>query len=324
MDTATVTFRPGTAQSPPTLADLPRLVGRFVPRYLRHLARQPYRNARPRDNPRGLLKDFSKRHHIAIYDASLEIMLKGYSELAGHPLLPHTGPAAVLLMRLGFAFDDEFERRAALGEPLSFEEVFERPAVQAPLLEWREFMSPFPEYESVREFLVSFVTALYKEYLSRPAGPGAALDFESLLKNAELDSGGLLVTLAHVVGRLNSAPPAGALLRQFASLGVTAKLADDMVDFRADVLGGRPNLLGVLAGQDEDERERVAEALAQRRRMTARWWRRNCPAAYRQLALVYQRHQAFITSRWLRYASTLMWTPALVGLSRPTDLRGRL
>lgn len=259
-----------------------------------------------------------------MYDAVLEIMLKGYSELTGLQLRPETGQVAVKLMHLGFAFDDEFERRTADGQPLSFDAVFGGAGLQRPLGEWRSFMQGFDTYPSIREFLFSYVTSVYASYRSSSEGTGRCASFDDLITAAEWDSGGLLVTLAQVVGRFHSAPPSQDVVRQFCSLGVTAKLADDMVDLRSDLAGKRPNLLDALVREDERELAQVTEMLATRGRMSAGWWRRNCPRSYGRLSTVYERHQAALTSRWLRLANELMWTPAIVGHSSVTDTRGRV
>ena len=69
------------AHSPPGLWQVPALLARFAPYYLRHVILQPYRGLRPPANLRELLTRPARRHQIAVYDAVLEIILEGYAEL---------------------------------------------------------------------------------------------------------------------------------------------------------------------------------------------------------------------------------------------------
>jgi hypothetical protein len=145
-----------------------------------------------------------------------------------------------------------------------------------------------------------------------------------MMHGATLDSGGLLVALAHVLALFHNDASADALLAQFSSVGVTGKLADDVIDFRLDVADGRPNLLLVLARGHEGEYARAMNLASRSKTAGTRWWQRNCPRTYEQFAAAYQEQQVRITSRWLRYVSELMWTPALLGHARKKETRGRI
>jgi hypothetical protein len=83
-------------------------------------------------------------------------------------------------------------------------------------------------------------------------------------------------------------------------------------------------MLLALAAGDEVEHARAASQAGAAQPMSTRWWQRNCPETYQQLAAAYQDHQTRITSRWLRYSSRLMWTPALLGHARKKETRGRI
>jgi hypothetical protein len=309
---------------PPGMWQVPGLLAWFVPYYLRHVVVQPYRGLPGRDNARELLTRPRRRHQIAIYDAVLELMLKGYAEIAGHPLRPETGRMAVMLTRVGFAFDDEYELRQACNEPTEFEDLMDSPRVRERLGEWRAFMKNFEAYEGMRTFLVAFVAGLYRDYAQTIGVPEKTDDFEAMLHAAALDSGGLLVALAHVVALFHNEDPADDLLDQFSCVGVNGKLADDVIDFPLDLASGRPNMLLALATDDEMEHARALSLPGRGRPMSTRWWQQNCPRAYLELASAYQEHQARITSRWLRYCSRLMWTPALLGHARKKETRGRI
>jgi hypothetical protein len=306
------------------LWQVPGLLARFVPYYLKHFVAQPYRGLRGPGNVQELLTRPGRRHQVAVYDAVLELMLKGYAELAGHPLRPETGRAAVMLTRVGFAFDDEYESRMARQESTGFDDLLDSRRVRERVAEWRAFMQGFEAYDTMRNFLTAFVAQLYQEYAEAVDIPGEQVGFDAMLHGAALDSGGLLVALAHVVALFHNDDPAEALLDQFSCLGVNGKLADDVIDFPLDLAGGRPNMLLALATGEEAEHARAASKARASQPMSTRWWQRNCPRAYQQLAGAYQDHQALITSRWLRYSSRLMWTPALLGHGRKKETRGRI
>jgi hypothetical protein len=307
---------------PPSLWQVPWLLARFLPYYIRHVILLTYRGHRPLDKVRELVMTPARCHQTAVYDAVLELMLKGYAELAGYSLRPETGRIAVLLTRIGFAFDDEYERRQARQESREFEEVLHSPQVAKRVLEWRHFMQRFDVYGDIKDFLMCFVASLHTEYAAEDAR--GQTDFDTLLRRAELDSGGLLIALVHVVAKFHEVPPKSELLSQFSSLGVIGKLADDVIDFSSDLAGGRPNLLQLLAKEDEREYIKAIDSAALGKPLSARWWRRNCPRAYTDLASLYEKHQNNLTSKWLRYTSSLMWAPVLLGHARKEETRGRI
>jgi len=315
---------PRQADRPPGLWQVPGLLIRFMPYYLHHVIVQPYRGLPPLENVRKLLTRPARRHQIAVYDAVLEIMLKGYAELAGHPLRQETGHVAVMLTRVGFAFDDEYERQKSRQQAARFEDLLESPHVQERVREWRAFMQGFPTYDSIRNFLMGFVAQLYQDYAETAGPPDRPASFDAMMRGAALDSGGLLVALAHAIALFHDDPPADTLLSQFSRVGINGKLADDVIDFPLDLAGGRANILLALARGDEGEHATAMGLRGTDGTMSTRWWKRNCPRTYHKLVAAYQDQQAGITSRWLRYASNLMWTPAVLGHARKKETRGRI
>jgi hypothetical protein len=315
---------PGRTDRPPGLREVPGLLARFAPYYLRHVILQPYRGLSLLENIRELLSRPARRHQVAVYDAVLELMLKGYAELAGHPLHQQSGQVAVMLTKVGFAFDDEYERRKARQEDASFKDLLASPHVQEHVRKWRAFMQDYEQYESIRNFLMEFVAQLYQRYAETVEAPGDQVGFDAMMHGATVDSGGLLVALAQVLALFHNDVSADALLAQFSSVGVNGKLADDVVDFRPDAVDGRPNLLLVLARGYDSEYAKAMSLADTRKTLGTRWWQRNCPRTYEQLTAAYQEQQAQIISRWLRYVSRLMWTPALLGHARKKETRGRI
>lgn len=299
---------------PPATRHLPGLVLRFAPLYLRHLVRRPYRRPTAAQ-PLGL------RHRSAMYDAVLELMLRGYAELSGQPLRPQAGRAAMLFLRLGFAFDDEYERREVAGESLAFDDVFGSEAMRRCLDEWRAFMQAIETYGTVRDFLYDFSARLYAAYVAAPTNEPS---LPTLLRQARLDSGELLAALAHVLARLHATVPTGETVAQFAGLGLIAKLADDSSDATLDLAAARPNLVLMLAAEDPGESERIRHGLATGRRMSHWWWRRHAPHTYARLAGLYQEAGSGVTSASLRLAGRLMWLPVLTGHITRVEVRGRV
>lgn len=299
---------------PPTIRHVPGLVLRFAPRYLRHVVRRPYRRGTA-PGPLGT------RHRTAMYDAVLELMLRGYAELSGQRLRPEAGPAAVLFLKLGFAFDDEYERREAAGASLAFHDVFGSEAMRHCLDEWRAFMAGIETYGTVRDFLYDFSARLYAAYV---AAPTDSPSLPTLLRQARLDSGELLAALAHVLARMHGTEPTARTVAQFASLGVIAKLADDHSDATVDLAAGRPNLVLLVAGEDPAENELVCRRLATGQRMGHRRWRREAPRTYLRLVGLYRESASAITSVSLRLAGQLMWLPVLTGHVTRVEVRGRV
>ena len=207
---------------------------------MRHAVLQPYREHSAAGNVRELLTKPGRRHQIAVYDAVLELMLKGYAELAGHSLRSETGQVAVMLTRIGFAFDDEYEQRDSRHQPLTLDQIMGSSRVAQRIGEWREFMQRFDNYPAIRESLTAFVAGLYKNYTETSGTTAGSVTFEAMMKSATLDSGGLLVALAHVVAQFHGATVADELAKQFSALGVIGKLADDIIDFGPDLAAGRP------------------------------------------------------------------------------------
>ena len=301
-----------------------RLLG-FLPVYLRHLLWQPYRLGGPVEQ--GVATRILRRHRIALYDGVLNLIINGYAELTGQAVRPSAGRMVVLLTRVAFAFDDEFERRTAAGEPCGFTEIMESCTVQEHLDRWRTFMRGDPCYPQIRAFLTNRVSELHGTYLSSIGRSGIPeRDFSSAMRGAELDSGGLLAILAQVLALHHGAdqvPP--AVQAQFSRLGVAGKIADDMTDFRKDVGAGRLNMLQELAATDPGEWDVALRAVrAPGVRLSANWWRRNCPRAFTEFMLVCERSHAPLTSRSLRRAWQLIWMPAYFGHSLENETRGRL
>jgi len=276
------------------------------------------------------MADLNRRHHRASYDGVLNIVLRGYSTLARQRITRREGRVAVAFSRLAFAVDDEYERRQAAGSPATLDELLRADLVARPLDELRALASGFSSYEASRPLLLDFVGSLYLDYTSdgdeRGPRPDALPDdIGGLVRKAEIDSGGFLhavvLLVALVTGRV---PLAERHAAQFVALGVLGKAADDLTDLRLDDAAGRANLLGALIDRVPGEREAVLGGWRSGARMSTAWWRRTCPRAFEQLSALCADHYAALDSAWLRFASDLLWVPALLGRATTDDQRGRL
>jgi hypothetical protein len=285
---------------------------------------QPYRRLPWRNNLQQLFTDPKRRHRIALYDGVMNIILNGYAALCSRTVNRTAGRIAVAFTSLAFAFDDEHERRCARGDSLAFDAVFGGAQVQQRLAEWREFMGAFPAYPAIRAYLNGFVRSLYADYTAGSEGAPERADFGRLVHAATLDSGGFLAAVVQIVTLSQGATLAEPVCGQFAALGVLGKAADDMIDFGVDGAADRPNLLGALVAETPTEQAVVRDTQANGARMNTVWWRRHCPATFtRYVAMCAERYAALDTA-WLRFASHLMWVPALLGRATTKDNRGRL
>lgn len=296
----------------------------FSPTYIRHFLQQPYRSkspGQPSVGPR--MPWWLRRHRIALYDGTLDLILSGYAEVSGSALRPSSGRMAVLLTRVGFAFDDQFEKRIATNTDVTFESVLESEGVQGALADWRDFMTSDPCYPAMRAFLTDFVGNLHSKYINSVESV-ASVDVPDILDRAALDSGGLLMTLGHALALYNGETASRDVLTQLSALGIAGKIADDMADFRRDLTAQRPNILQVIASLDEEEGSIAAGAARSTIRLDANWWRMHCPRSFSIFAALCSNNYNALSSRSLRRAWILLWLPAHLGRSLEAGARGRI
>jgi hypothetical protein len=217
-----------------------------------------------------------------------------------------TGALAILFNRLLAAFDDEYERRRAAGESLRFEEVLSAPPVGGHVHKLRDFLAPTGTGWEIKDFLDARVSDQYKRYVALTTRVEAKDHFEDTLEAALLDSAGFAICLAHVVALFNRHAVDADVLAEFGSIGMLAKLADDVVDFWRDLDAREPNLLHGLVRRDPQEYAKVRAVMPHPPRTDAHWWETHCPKAFEDLAALISEHRARLGAPSLRLAGDLL------------------
>jgi hypothetical protein len=131
-----------------------RLAWPFIPYWLRHVSRQPYRRLLG-PNPQPV--SFRIRGRIAAYDSVMNLVVDAYDQLAGHQLQELSGTLVIVFNRVVGAFDDEFERRIESGQPLNFDGILNSSCVRGRFEALREFLRPYSTGPAIGEFLDDWV-----------------------------------------------------------------------------------------------------------------------------------------------------------------------
>lgn len=284
--------------------------GPFAAHWSRHLVRRPYRRGLT-GGPR-----LASRPALAGYDAAMNLLLDGYTQLTGRPVRPGTGAVAIRLSRLIFAFDDAYEHLLDQGHRPHPGDVLAHEAVRGHLWNLRDVLRPHPERRPIRAFLAEQLDRSYDRYtaLQRPH-----YDVGDALESAALDSGGFGACLAQVIGLFNGHPPDARTVRQFTAVGILAKTTDDVLDLFEDHEAGRPNLALALLRRHPAEQRRLLATGRPPIWLAPRRWRRLCPESHHELTLVTTTHLAVLTAPRLALAARLILWPVSHG-AVPTEI----
>lgn len=292
-----------------------RLAGSLLPRFLIHVTGRPFRVGAEDNPPAGLRASAACRARRAVYDVMIDRLLAAYAALTGCSLDPESGRLVILLFRVLFAFDDEFERRLTGGLDLGFEHVMTATTVQGRLADWKRFTTGHHCAPALRDFLLGLVAEGYQEYSALAAAPGLRRNPAALLRTIELDSAGQLRCFVGAVGIFNGLPLAPEFRDQYDGLGIVGKLADDLIDFALDVGRDEPNLLFALLSERPAERERALTAVSSGtpRRLDLTWWRATCPETTAQFLNILNSYYAHVRDPRLRKICALLLLPAFWG-----------
>ena len=292
----------------------PRTVLRLLPVFVRHLVCTPYRYVGR--------APLGQRCRLAAYDTFLALLLAGMAELADRPVRDAAGGLAVLVNRIAFLLDDEFERR--LGRrSIDFTEILETTPVGAAVQDMRAYLAAHcsERGEQVRDLLWQAVHDEYRRYAESALQRCAPATLPELLSDAELDSGAILRRLAEVIAVFDGFALSPDALAQFQALGVVCKLADDLRDWWRDEQAGAGNVLSLCLRGTPAELDAAVTAATQGERMSEARWRALCPHAYGSFCELYAERYASIRCTPLRLAADVMTETGRLGVT-PDALGG--
>jgi hypothetical protein len=298
------------------LTELPRALGRartalrLSPLFGRNLVHRPYREA-ARPMPLG------QRCRLAAYDTFLALLLAGIEELTGHVVRDEAGNLAVLVNRVAFLLDDQFEMRVGR-DSVDFDEILQTTPVGAAVRDMRVYLfshCPHERVQRIRNTLWRAVRHEYQRYSEsalRRSGPPTLIE---LLADAELDSGAVLRQLAEVVALFEGFDLEPEVAAEFQTLGVACKFADDLRDWWPDEQTGTANIMSVCLRQWPEELHHAITTAKTGRRMHEARWLKGCPHAFTRFRNLYAEHYTCIHSTNLRIAADLMMETGRLGLT---------
>jgi hypothetical protein len=293
---------------------LPRTGGRtstairLAPSYARHLVLHPYRASRP------LARDV-RVWETAAYDLFLNLLLSGYARISGRPVRPGTAQLLILLNRIAFLLDDEFERRIHRAS-VAFDDLIATEAISGAVGEMRSYLAATCEpaqCDAIRLLLRRTVEEDYRRYAVSHERRTTAPSVTDLLEDAAVDSGVVLRQLAEVIGMFQGTAAPRAALDDFTNLGLACKFADDLRDWRQDLEHGAENILLALLTRHPDENRRLAAADRRGLRMNEHRWQRLFPRTFSEFADRYRSYYTRIGATPLRWAADLMMETGRVG-----------
>jgi len=257
----------------------------------------------------------------AAYDLFLNLLLSGYVRISGRPVRPGTAELLILLNRIAFLLDDEFERRIRRAS-VAFDDLIATDAIGRAVGEMRSYLAATcdpAQGDAIRRLLRRTVEEDYGRYAVSLEKRTTASSVTDLLEDAAVDSGVVLRQLAEVIGMFQGTAAPRAALADFANLGLACKFADDLRDWRHDLQCGTDNILLALLARNPDENRRLAGASRMGLRMNEHRWQRLCPRTFSEFADLYRSYHTRIRAAPLRTAADLMMETGRVGYLPKTD-----
>lgn len=286
---------------------LPRTGGRartalrLLPAYGRHLLFHPYRTGLPsaREGP---------GWEIAAYDLFLNLLLSGFAEINGRPVRRGTAQLLILLNRIAFLMDDEFEHRVGR-DSVRFDDLAVTTDVERAIADMRAYISATCDparRDLIRQTLRRTVDTEYRRYATSIENRQAAPSVEDLLDDASVDCGVVMRQLAEIIGLFQGAAAPKAALDDFYALGLACRFADDLRDWPHDTETGTGNVLLSVLARYPNEARRLSHARKSGTRMNEKQWCRMCPEGFAAFTRLYEQHYTRIRSKTLRIAADLM------------------
>ncbi|MFK4225966.1 class 1 isoprenoid biosynthesis enzyme [Streptomyces sp. NPDC019890] len=293
---------------------LPRTGGRactvlrLLPGYGRHLVFRPYRTGLPHI-PGGRVWE------IAAYDLFLNLLLSGFAEITGRPVRKGTAQLLILLNRIAFLVDDEFERRVRK-ESVAFDDLAATKDIGRAVSDLRMYLDRTCDparCDVIRQLLRRTVETDYRRYATAIEHRGTVSSVDDLLEDAAVDCGAVMRQLAQVAGLFHGFTAPQAALDDFYALGLACKFADDLRDWRRDSDTGNGNILLTILARYPKESRRLGRARESGLQMNEKRWNRLCPEAFDEFANLYGGYYSRIRSDTLRFAADLMMETGRIG-----------
>ncbi|MEU4587786.1 hypothetical protein AB0F92_38015 [Kitasatospora aureofaciens] len=297
---------------------------RLLSHYVRHLIFQPYRRELEAERFFAVPATVGTRHQSAAADAVLEIIIRGYGRLAGFKANKTDGQIAVHYVLFASALDDEYERNLQTGEALVFSKIVTNARVREALHALVELLQRRVGCEVADlglRLLTQDASDYYQCYVSQPS-EGAEINFQELLSTAAGECSGYMIFLARLIGFAHGFEPSDLILKEFASLGMAAKLADDLKDIRLDVSRGCENLFHLQLKEYPDEHRRVVPAIHSKRRLNGRLWWLLAPSALKDYLAVHWSFRNQLATAQFRDAADLMLASALLRSTQKSGITG--
>jgi hypothetical protein len=299
---------------------LPRTSGRMptalrlMPTYGRHLLFRPYRTGLP--STAG-----GRRLEIAAYDLFIGLLLSGFAEITGRPARRGTAQLLILVNRIAFRMDDEFERRVG-NQSVHFDDLAATTDVERSLADMRAYLATTcdpPRRDLIRLALRKAVDTEYQRYATSIENRRATPSVDDLLEDAAVDCGAMMRQLAVIIGLFQGVTVPEAALDDFYSLGLACRFADDLRDWQHDSETGAGNIVISILARYPNETRRLRHALAAGIQINEKRWNRLCPQGFAEFTCLYEEHYTLIRSKALRIAADLMMETGRSGHCAKTE-----
>lgn len=290
------------------------LLLRLSPYYIYHFLIIPYRRNVPEIGyklPERSRKQ--KKRLIALYDAMLNILLKGYIESMGEKIIPSTGQMLSFLFELTFRLDEYLDKRRKTNDSLSRKEALEDPRIKEQLNTFRNYVRLFGREEPITSYLKDMFATHYDHYAKLISSEVGRESFENTLEISQMDSGQSLSSAMEIVRLFNMHQPNQKMLNQFYLLGTLLKFIEDIIDLACDIQKGHLNLFCSLAKQHPDEMANLYREIENQQRFDFEWLNKNCHGTFVEYLSLMDSYFSQISSQKLKLVCDLSALPIFLG-----------
>lgn len=288
---------------------------RSSPYILLHVVKRPYRQDIPAIDYSYSPGAYS-RYRLACFDALFNIVLDGYIEVSGQPVLSTTGQFFFFALELTKSLDEVIDE--ALGEstakPLCAADLLAHCSVQKNLDDVKNYLriSNAPD-EKILTYLKGRFDDFFDRYIGLSKEAVTSKRFDDILRVAELDNGLWMSSMADMIAMFNRHSFSNRVRQDFHNFGMVGKLIDDIVDVKRDLVEGRSNLLYALVTDHDTSIDQLNLVLASEQRLSLNWWIKCYPSAYTEYLRILNHYLGLIQSNKLRLACDIMLLPTVLG-----------